>query len=70
MLDIEITLSHLIGDEEKPILDVLAVFSSAHPPVLCQKYRGLIILVQDIILNFITLSLHKILTPHHHPNNI
>ena len=70
VIDFEISLSHLIGDEEKSILGVLAVISSAHPPVICQKYCGLIVLVQDIILNHIPLCLHKILTPHHHPKDI
>ena len=68
--DLEISVGHLIGDEEKPVLDVLAFFSSAHPSIICQKYRGLIVLVQDTILSCITLGLNKILSPHHHPKNI
>ena len=70
VLNLEISLGHLIGDEEKTVLDVLAVFYSAYPSILCQQYCGLIVLVQDIILSCIPLSLHKIFTPHHHPKNI
>ena len=44
-LDLEISVCYLVGDEEKPVLDVLAVLSSAHPAILCQQYGGLIILI-------------------------
>ena len=59
MMNFEIALSNLISDEEKLIFDVLAVLACAHPTVLCQQYGGLIILVDDIILNCISLRLHE-----------
>ena len=69
-MNFEIALSNLISDEEKPTFDVLAVLACAHPTILCLKYGGLIILIEDIILNCISLRLHNVLTPHHHPENI
>ena len=70
VLDLEIPHGSLISDKEKPVLDILAVFASAHPTIICQQNGRLIILIQNITFNCITLRLHEILTPHHHSKNV
>ena len=70
VLDLKLPLGDLISDEEKPVFDVLAVLSRAHPSILCQQYGGLVILLESIIFNGVSLILHEVLAPHHHPENV
>ena len=42
VLDLEISLGHLIGDEEKPVLDVLAVFPALILPFFASNIVDLL----------------------------
>ena len=42
VLDLEVSLDHLIGDEEKPVLDVLAVFPALILPFFANNIVDLL----------------------------
>ena len=61
---------HLVRDEEITVLYVLAILARQDPTIICQHNSGLIISEHDITVNNVTLSLHKVIGPHHQTKHI
>jgi hypothetical protein len=64
IIDPHLTISNSIGDKEVSNVDVPSSPSARSPTVLFQQHRTLIVLKDDIVMNFKTLPHQKISHPY------
>ena len=47
-------------------MDILPSLTYQRPPILSQQNSQFVILVEKVVVNYVSPSFHKVFTPHHH----